>query len=139
TGVHRLRARERNRLPHLYGDRAGPLRRAVQRVPAQAHTQGPAAAAARVAQGRIPGLTRAAIDEAFRWRVAGERRAPRARAHRRWPARCLATTAPRRLVGPPRARPAAGTRARRISTARSAASRARSYARLRKRRSCLRA
>src|SRR5947209_3538150 len=39
-GLHRLRARERDDLPHLHGDGAGPVRRTVRLLPARAHTEG---------------------------------------------------------------------------------------------------
>ena len=54
--LHRLRARERKRVPHLYGDGARSVRRAVPLVPARANAEGRVRGAARLAQGRVPGL-----------------------------------------------------------------------------------
>jgi len=52
-----LRARERDRLPHLYGDGARPVRRAVLRLPARANAESPTRRAPHLAEGRVPGLT----------------------------------------------------------------------------------
>ena len=52
----RLRARERQRLPHLHGDGARSVRRPVPLVPARPNPQAGVRRAARVAQGRVPGL-----------------------------------------------------------------------------------
>src|SRR5881275_2002371 len=54
-GLHRLRARERDDLPHLHGDGAGPVRRPVRLLPARAHTEGRAGGAEHPAQGRVRG------------------------------------------------------------------------------------
>src|ERR671931_960749 len=53
--LHRLRARERNRLPHLHGPGARPVRHHVQLVPARPDTEAGAGGAARLPQGRVPG------------------------------------------------------------------------------------
>src|SRR6266536_2164734 len=55
--LDRLRARERDRLPHLYGDGARPVRRAVLQLPARANTKAPTRRAPHLAEGRVPGLT----------------------------------------------------------------------------------
>src|SRR5207249_5181008 len=55
--LDRLRARERNRLSHLYGDGARPVRRAVLQLPARANAEGPTRRAPYLAEGRVPGLT----------------------------------------------------------------------------------
>ena len=41
-GLDRVRARERDRLPHLHGDGARPVRRPVLQLPARPHAEGPA-------------------------------------------------------------------------------------------------
>ena len=41
-GLDRVRARERNRLPHLHGDGARPVRRSVPQLPTRPHAEGPA-------------------------------------------------------------------------------------------------
>src|SRR4051794_30553093 len=51
--LDRLRARERDHPPHLHGDGARPVRRALPLVPAPAHAEG-AGRAERPAQGRVP-------------------------------------------------------------------------------------
>src|SRR2546425_2760696 len=56
-GLDRLRARERERLSHLHGDGARPVRRAVLQLPTRANTQTTAPRAAYVAEGRVPELT----------------------------------------------------------------------------------
>jgi predicted dithiol-disulfide oxidoreductase (DUF899 family) len=53
--LHRVRARERKRVPHLHRHGARSVRRAVQLVPARANAEGPARGAPRLAQGRIRG------------------------------------------------------------------------------------
>src|SRR2546421_6855810 len=63
-GLHRLRARERDDLPHLHGDGAGPVRRPVRLLPARAHTEGRAGGAEHPTQGRGRGggaVTEAAL------------------------------------------------------------------------------
>ncbi len=55
--LDRVRARERERLPHLHGERARPVRRALLQLPARANAERPARRAPRLAQGRVPGLT----------------------------------------------------------------------------------
>jgi predicted dithiol-disulfide oxidoreductase (DUF899 family) len=55
--LDRLRARERVRLPHLHGDGARPVRRAVLQLPARANIEGPTRRAPYLAEGRVPGLT----------------------------------------------------------------------------------
>ena len=57
SGLYRVRARERDRVPHLYGDGARPVRPAVLLVPARPNPEAPAQGAAGLAQGRVPGLT----------------------------------------------------------------------------------
>ena len=54
--LHRLRAREREHLPHLHGEGTRSVRRAVQLVPAQPNAEGRVRGAPRLAQGRVPGL-----------------------------------------------------------------------------------
>ena len=53
-----VRARERDRLPHLHGDGARPVRRALLQLPARANAESPTPRAPSVAEGRVPGLTR---------------------------------------------------------------------------------
>src|SRR5207253_6794337 len=55
--LDRLRARERDRLPHLYGDGARPVRRAVLQLPARTNAEGATCRAPYLAEGRVPGLT----------------------------------------------------------------------------------
>src|SRR5918999_3536023 len=55
--LDRLRARERDRLPHLHGDGARSVRPAVFQLPARANAEAPTARAAGLAEGRVPGLT----------------------------------------------------------------------------------
>jgi predicted dithiol-disulfide oxidoreductase (DUF899 family) len=57
--LDRLRARERDRLPHLHRGGARPVRRALLQLPARANAESPTRRAPRVAKGRVPGLTRA--------------------------------------------------------------------------------
>ena len=54
--LDRLRARKRDRLPHLHGEGTRSVRRAILHLPARAHAQAPARRASHLAQGRIPGL-----------------------------------------------------------------------------------
>src|SRR6266550_4734320 len=55
--LDRLRARGRNRLPHLHGDGARPVCRALLQLPARANAEGPPGRAPDLAEGRVPGLT----------------------------------------------------------------------------------
>src|SRR5205823_3169472 len=55
--LDRVRARERDRLPHLYGDGARPVRRAVLQLSARASAESPTRRAPYLAEGRVPGLT----------------------------------------------------------------------------------
>src|SRR3977135_4346019 len=64
--LHRLRARERKRVPHVHGHGARSVRRAVHLVPARPNAEGRARGASRLAQGRIPRL----IAVAFRFAAA---------------------------------------------------------------------
>ena len=57
-GLHRVRARERDRLPHLHRDGPGPVRRPLLQPPARSHAEGAARRAAQLPQGRVPGLSR---------------------------------------------------------------------------------
>ena len=70
--LHRLRARERDDLPHLHGHGSRSVRRAIQLVPAQADSEARIRGAPRLAEGRVPGLTRSGLrrDRALRrrWR-----------------------------------------------------------------------
>src|SRR5919202_2755674 len=52
--LDRLRARERHRLPHLHGDRARSVRRALLELPARANPEEAARRAPRLAEGRVP-------------------------------------------------------------------------------------
>src|SRR5260370_12207234 len=54
--LDRLRAGERDRLPHLHRVGARPIRRAVLQLPARANTEGPTRRTPQLAEGRIPGL-----------------------------------------------------------------------------------
>src|SRR5205823_15132890 len=56
SGLDRLRARERHRLPHLHGDGARPVRLAVLQLPARANAEAPTPRAPRLAEGRVPEL-----------------------------------------------------------------------------------
>src|SRR4051794_29834464 len=56
-GVDRLRARERDRLPHVHRVGARPVRRAVLQLPARANAERAARRAAHPAEGRVPELT----------------------------------------------------------------------------------
>jgi hypothetical protein len=49
--------REGDRLPHLHGDGARPVRQAVLQLPARANAENPTRRAPRLAEGRVPGLT----------------------------------------------------------------------------------
>src|SRR5262249_56547925 len=60
AGLHRVRPRERQRLPHLHGHRPGPVRGPVLQLPARSDAQAPAGRADQLPQGRVPGLTLAA-------------------------------------------------------------------------------
>src|SRR5437764_13089958 len=55
--LDRLRPRERDRLPHLHGDGARPVRGAVLQLPARTNAEGPTRRAPYLAEGRVPGLT----------------------------------------------------------------------------------
>ena len=54
--LDRLRARERDRLPHLHREGARSVRRAILQLPARPHAQAPARRASHLPQGRVPGL-----------------------------------------------------------------------------------
>src|SRR5215472_11386755 len=54
--LHRVRARERNRVPHLHGHRTRPVRRTLLQLPARPDAEAAAGRAAQLPQGRIPGL-----------------------------------------------------------------------------------
>src|ERR687885_3044387 len=54
--LDRLRARERHRLPHLHGDGARSVRRALLELPARANPEKAARRASRLAKGRVPRL-----------------------------------------------------------------------------------
>src|SRR3979411_1919638 len=54
--LDRLRARERNRVPHLHRVGARPVRRAVLQLPSRAHAERATRRTSRLAEGRIPGL-----------------------------------------------------------------------------------
>src|SRR5436853_3876313 len=56
--LDRLRARERDRLPHLHGDGARPVRRPLLQLPARANAESPTRRAPHLAEGRVPGLKR---------------------------------------------------------------------------------
>src|SRR5437764_12968008 len=56
--LDRLRARERDRLPHLHGGGARPVRGAVLQLAARTNAEGPTPRAPYLAEGRVPGLTR---------------------------------------------------------------------------------
>src|SRR5207247_5682746 len=56
--LDRVRTRERDRLPHLHGDGAGSVRRAVLQLPARSNAESPTCRAPCLAEGRVPGLTR---------------------------------------------------------------------------------
>src|SRR5207247_3108309 len=55
--LDRLRARERDRLPHLHRVGARPLRRPVLQLPARANTEASTRRAPQLAEGRVSGLT----------------------------------------------------------------------------------
>jgi Bacterial protein of unknown function (DUF899) len=55
--LDRLRARERDRLPHLHRVGARPVRRAVLQLPARANAEVSTRRAPQLAEGRISGLT----------------------------------------------------------------------------------
>src|SRR5437016_1273478 len=55
--LDRLRARERDRLPHLHGDGTRPVRRALLQFPARANAKASTRRAPYLAEGRVPGLT----------------------------------------------------------------------------------
>src|SRR5438552_4572025 len=59
--LDRLRARERDRLPHLHGDGARPVRRAVLQPPARPNAEDPIRRAPYLAEGRVSGLTPATL------------------------------------------------------------------------------
>ena len=59
--LDRLRARERHRLPHVHGDGARPVRRALLQLPARPNPEGPARRAPRLAKGRVPRLMPAGV------------------------------------------------------------------------------
>src|SRR5207237_6725650 len=65
TWLHRVRAGERHRLPHLHGHGAGPVRFAVLRLPARSDAEAATGGANQLPQGRVPGLS-----------AAGDRRRP---------------------------------------------------------------
>jgi hypothetical protein len=52
--LHRLRPRERDRLPHLHGGGTRPVRRPVPLLPARPHAKAAARGAPGLAQGRVP-------------------------------------------------------------------------------------
>jgi predicted dithiol-disulfide oxidoreductase (DUF899 family) len=54
--LHRLRPRERKRVPHLHRDGTRSVRRPVPLVPARANAEGTARGHPRLAQGRVPEL-----------------------------------------------------------------------------------
>ena len=55
--LDRLRARERDRLPHLHGDGARPVRQAVLQLPARPNAETATPRASCLAEGRVPGMT----------------------------------------------------------------------------------
>src|SRR5262249_50476454 len=55
--LDRVRAGGRDRLPHLHGVRARPVRRALLRLPAGPNAESPTRRAPLLAQGRVPGLS----------------------------------------------------------------------------------
>src|SRR5207244_4502744 len=55
--LDRLRTRERDRLPHVHGDGARPVRRAVLQLSARANAEGPTRRVPYLAERRVPGLT----------------------------------------------------------------------------------
>ena len=61
--LDRLRSRKRDRVPHVHGEGARPVRRAVLQLPARTHAEAPASGASHLAQGRVPRLRRpGAVD-----------------------------------------------------------------------------
>src|ERR687895_1358748 len=62
--LHRVRARERDRLPHLHGDGTRSVRAAPLQHVAGADAEAAAGRAARLAQGRVPVLRAEARDTA---------------------------------------------------------------------------
>src|SRR5207244_13093544 len=60
--LDRLRARERDRPPHLHGDGARPVRRALLQLPARANAEGPTRRAPHLAEGRVPNASLTMID-----------------------------------------------------------------------------
>ena len=56
-GLDRIRTRERDRLPHLHGDSARSVRRALLQLPARANAESPTRRAPFLAEGRVPGMT----------------------------------------------------------------------------------
>jgi hypothetical protein len=88
-GLHRLRARERERLPHLHRDGARSVRRAVPLLPPRPHAQASARRAPRLAEGRIPGPHRGRTG----------RSRPTARAARRRPQTTRSSLLQRREAG----------------------------------------
>src|SRR3954469_2712649 len=71
--LSRVRARERNRVPHLQRVGARSVRRAVSRVPAGAHAEGAAGRAPHLAQGRVPRDDAVSTTAAARLRRADAR------------------------------------------------------------------
>ena len=63
-------------LPHVHGDGTRPVRRAVPRVPARPDAKGGVRRAARMAQGRVPRLTRplGCLEGRRRYRVPPSRK-----------------------------------------------------------------
>src|SRR5512133_2473212 len=104
--LDRLRARERDRLPHLHGGGARPVRQAVLQLPARANAEGPTRGDPRLAEGRIPGLKACIVTD----RAEGVRTAPRERPRHvaaRVTLRCVGT-----MLAPPVPRSRAWLRAR---------------------------
>jgi len=54
--LHRVRAGERNRVPHLHGHGTRPVRRSLLQLPARPDAEAAARRAAQLPQGRVPGL-----------------------------------------------------------------------------------
>jgi hypothetical protein len=80
--LDRLCTRGRDRLPHLHGDGARPIRRALLQLPARANAESPTRRAPFLAEGRVPGMTPVGpySSRSASWRKASgtERRASRA-------------------------------------------------------------
>jgi hypothetical protein len=55
-GLDRLCTRERDGLPHLHGDGARPVRRALLQLPARANAESPTHRASVLAEERVPGM-----------------------------------------------------------------------------------